>query len=538
MQPGEYQGMYDYLIRNVQIIDGTGADAFPGDIGILDDKIVAIGSLAGQGHRVVDGSRLVAAPGFIDMHSHTDLEFFRDRAPDAKIRQGVTTELLAQDGLGVAPIDDQNLELLSELTAGLLGVLPPDRWTWRSFDDYLRALDRRRLPNNVAVLASHGPLRILAMGMDNRHATRRELDTMRSLLRGTMESGAFGLSTGLIYPPCSYGPTDELVELNREVAAHDGVFVVHQRDEGYLIRKAFREVTDIARASGVYLHVSHLQAYGQVNWPTMDRVLEQAERFLKEGGRVTWDRYPYLAGCTVLSAVLPQWTFSEGTRALAENLTKPEFRARIRQDFEKGLDVWNNRSISVGWSKIVVSAVNSEKNRWMEGRDCADLAETCGQDPIDFVCDLLAQESLAVTMISFYGSEQVLEKVLCHPQATIGSDGIYGGRPHPRLYGAFPRFLKEFVQSKRMMSLPEAIRKVSGFPAQILGLKDRGFLKEGYWADVVLFDAERVADRSTYEEPERYPAGIPYVFVNGKLVVERGKTTGNLPGRALRKQPG
>ena len=530
--------MYDYLIRNVQIIDGTGADAFPGDIGILDDKIVAIGSLAGQGHRVVDGSRLVAAPGFIDMHSHTDLEFFRDRAPDAKIRQGVTTELLAQDGLGVAPIDDQNLELLSELTAGLLGVLPPDRWTWRSFDDYLRALDRRRLPNNVAVLASHGPLRILAMGMDNRPATRRELDTMRSLLRGTMEAGAFGLSTGLIYPPCSYGPTDELVELNREVAAHDGVFVVHQRDEGYLIQKAFDEVTDIARASGVHLHVSHLQAYGQVNWPTMDRVLEQAERFLKEGGRVTWDRYPYLAGCTVLSAVLPQWTFSEGTRALAENLTKPEFRARIRQDFEKGLDVWNNRSISVGWSKIVVSAVNSEKNRWMEGRDCADLAETCGQDPIDFVCDLLAQESLAVTMISFYGSEQVLEKVLCHPQATIGSDGIYGGRPPPRLYGAFPRFLKEFVQSKRMMSLPEAIRKVSGFPAQILGLKDRGFLKEGYWADVVLFDAERVADRSTYEEPERYPAGIPYVFVNGKLVVERGKTTGNLPGRALRKQPG
>jgi N-acyl-D-amino-acid deacylase len=523
------------LIKNVQIIDGTGADAVPGDIGIREGRIVAMGSLPGEGDRVIDGSGLAASPGFIDMHSHTDLEFFRDTAPDAKVRQGITTELLAQDGLGVAPIDDAHVELLSELTAGLLGALPLARWTWRSFEDYLQALDRRGLPGNVAVLASHGPLRILALGMEDRPAMPRELDTMRALLRETLEVGAFGLSTGLIYPPCSYGPTGELVELNKDVAARDGIFVVHQRDEGYLIQKAFDEVTHIARESGVHLHVSHLQAYGRVNWPIMDQVLERAEAFLREGGRVTWDRYPYLAGCTVLSAVLPQWTFSEGTKALAENLTEPEFRARIRQDFQKGLDVWNNRSISVGWSKIVVSAVGSEKNRWMEGRDCADLARTCGKDPLDFVCDLLAEENLAVTMISFYGSERVLEKVLGHPQATIGSDGIYGGRPHPRLYGAYPRFFREFVRVKKMLSVPEAVRKVTGFPAEILGLKDRGILKEGCWADVVLFDPERVADTATYDEPEQYPEGIPYVLVNGELVVDQGVNTGNLPGRALRR---
>jgi N-acyl-D-amino-acid deacylase len=425
---------------------------------------------------------------------------------------------------------------LSELTAGLLGALPIKRWTWRSFDDYLQALDQRGLPNNAAVLASHGPARILAMGMENRPATTEELDTMRSLVRETMEAGAYGLSTGLIYPPCSYGPTDELVELNREVAARDGVFVVHQRDEGTLIEKAFDEVTHIARESGVRLHVSHLQAYGQVNWPTLDRVLEKADAFLREDRRVTWDRYPYLAGSTVLSAVLPQWTLSEGTQALIENLMKPEFRARIRQDLQKGLDVWNNRSISVGWSKIVVSAVNSEENRWMEGRDCAALAEACGKDPVDFVCDLLAEENLAVTMISFYGSEDVLEKVLSHPQATIGSDGIFGGRPHPRLYGAYPRFLREFVRVKKMMSLPEAVRKVTGFPAEILGLEERGLLKEGFGADVVVLDPERVADTATYEKPEQYPEGIPYVFVNGELVVDQGAFTGQLPGRALRRQ--
>jgi N-acyl-D-amino-acid deacylase len=267
----------------------------------------------------------------------------------------------------------------------------------------------------------------------------------------------------------------------------------------------------------------------------MDRILDRAESFLREGGRVTWDRYPYLGGCTVLSAVLPPWTLQEGTRALVRNLMVPEFRDRIREDFEKGLDVWHNRSISIGWDNIVVSAVASDENRWMEGRDCADLAQTQGKDPIDFVCDLLAYENLAVTMISYYGSEDVLHKVLGHAQSTVGSDGIFVGRPHPRLYGTYPRFLSGFVNEKKAMSLPQAIRKITGFPAEILGLEGRGLLKEGYWADVVLLDPERIADRATYEQPEQYPEGIPYVMVNGELVVDQGKTTGNLPGRALRR---
>jgi N-acyl-D-amino-acid deacylase len=528
--------MYDYLIKNAQIIDGSGADAFAGDVGIRDGRIAAVGSAPTAAQRVIDGAGLVVTPGFIDMHSHTDLEYFRAQAPDAKVRQGITTELLAQDGLGVAPVSDENVELLSELTAGLLGALPLDHWTWRSFDDYLQALDRRGLPNNAAVLVPHGPVRIMAMGMENRPAMPRELECMRALVREAMGCGAFGLSTGLIYPPCSYGPTDELVALNREVAACEGVFVVHQRDEGFRIGRAFEEVSHVARESGVRLHVSHLQAYGRPSWPIIDRILASADAFLAEGGQVTWDRYPYLAGCTVLSAVLPAWTFSEGTKALASNLMVPEFRARIRADFEKGLDVWNNRSISVGWSKIVVSAVASEKNRWMEGRDCADLAQTLGKEPLDFVCDLLAEENLAVTMISFYGSEEVLEKVLGHGQATVGSDGIYGGRPHPRLYGAYPRFLKEFVRVKKLFSLPEAVRKITSFPAAILRLEDRGLLREGFWADVVLLEPDRVADTSSYEEPEQYPEGIPYVFVNGELVVDQELAAGTLPGRALRKK--
>jgi len=527
--------MYDFLIKNVQVVDGTGAEPFTGDIGVKDGRIAGVGALQGAGQRTIDGSGLSAVPGFIDMHSHTDLEFFKAQAPDAKVRQGVTTELLAQDGLGVAPVSDENARLVSELVAGLLGKLPLERWTWRSFDGYLQTLDGRGLPNNAAALVPHGLVRIMAMGMENRPATPQELDEMRALVREALACGAVGLSTGLIYPPCSYSPTDELVALNREVAARDGIFVVHQRDEGYNLSQSFAEVCQVARQSGVHLHVSHLKAYGQVNWPLMDRVLEAAEAFLKEGGQVTWDRYPYLAGCTVLSAVLPDWTLAGGTQALVTNLMDPEFRARIHQDFRKGLDVWNNRALSIGWSNIVISGVSSEKNRWVEGRDCADLACACGKDPVDFVCDLLAEEKLAVTKISVYGSEQVLEKVLRHPQATVGSDGIFVGRPHPRLYGTYPRYLKTFVREKKLLSLPEAVRKVTSFPAQILGLKGRGALEAGFWADMVLLDPESVADTATYEEPEGYPTGIPYIFVNGQLVVEGGQFTSALPGQVLRK---
>jgi len=529
--------MLDYWIQNVQIVDGTGAPPYVGDVGLAAGRIAALGRIAGEpaAARVLDGSGLVAAPGFIDLHSHSDLAYFRRPTPEAKIRQGVTTELLAQDGLSVAPVRGEDRELLSGLTAGLLGKLPLERWTWRSFEEYLQALAGTGLPINAAVLVPHGPVRILAMGMDDRPASAQELDRMAHLVGEAMDGGGFGLSTGLIYPPCSYASTAELVALNRTVAARDGLFVVHQRDEGYQIQRAFAEVLHVARESGVRLHVSHLQAYGRASWPIMDQVLAAADAFLRQGGSVSWDRYPYLAGCTVLSAVLPPWTLAQGTEALVANLPIPEFRARIRREFEKGLDVWNNRAISVGWDKIFLSGVGSEKNRWMEGGDCASLAQVLGLDPIDFVCNLLAEENLAVTMISFYGSEPVLEKVLCHPQATVASDGIFSSRPHPRLYGTYPRFLQRFVRETERFSLPQAVHKITAFPAQVLGLRDRGILCEGFWADLVLFDPDRVTDRATYEQPEQFPDGIPYLFVNGRLVLDRGVYTGSLPGAVLRR---
>ena len=529
--------MQDYTITNATVVDGTGNQPYTADVVIKDGRIERIMRFTDDSRaaHVIDAKGQVLAPGFIDMHSHTDLQYLKEEPLDAKVRQGVTTELIGQDGLGVAPIEPGTLPLLSGLTAGLLGKVPAGEWCWRSFGEYLDTLDRRRLPTNAAALASHGPIRIASMGMDNRPATAGELERMRGMLGDMMASGAYGLSTGLIYPPCSYCTTDELIALCREVSPHDGIFVVHQRDEGYYLKRSFEEVTRIAREGGVHLHISHLQAYGQVNWPLMDDVLAMADRFIEEGHQVTWDRYPYLAGSTVLTAVLPDWTLGAGTAALVKNLRDRDFRARVRAEYTKGLDQWHNRSISVGWDKIVVSAVQRPENHWMEGKDCAALARATGKDPIDFVCDLLADEELAVTMISHYGSEEVLGKVLGHAQATVGSDGIYGGRPHPRLYGTYPRFLNQFVNVRRTMSLPEAIRKVTSVPASILGLRRRGQIREGWHADLVLFDPERITDTATYEEPYQYPKGISYVFVNGKPVVADGEYNGERPGRVLRR---
>jgi N-acyl-D-amino-acid deacylase len=527
--------MLDTVIRGALVVDGTGREPFSADVGLKNGKIARIGSGIEDAEAVIEADGLALCPGFIDMHTHMDLELLRDNKPEAKIRQGVTTDLLGQDGLGTAPVSPENRKLLADILSGLNGILDDEKWTWGSFGDYLEALDRSGLPNNAAVLLSQGPVRIEAMGMAERRPTSSELDRQRALVREAMEEGAFGLSSGLIYPPCPYADTEELTALNREVAAYDGIFVVHQRDEGYYLSRSFDEVCSISRESGVRLHISHLQAYGKVNWPIMDEVLGKAEKFLEEGGKVTWDRYPYLAGCTTLTAVLPTWTFNEGTGALISNLMDPEYRKKIHEEFTKGLDVWHNRQISVGWENIVVTAVHLGKNKWMEGLSCREIADRQGKNPIDAVCDLLSEEKLAVTMISFYGSENVLKKVLSHRQATVGSDGIYGGRPHPRLYGSYPRFLRQYVREEKVFSLQEGIRKITSFPAEILGIPDRGRVAEGCWADLVLFDPERLTDKATYEEPELPPEGIAGVFVNGVRVVDSNGTTGLLPGRVLRK---
>ena len=531
--------LLDLLIQNGIIVDGTGREPYKGNIGILNGKIEVIiaeedSSSSIEAANFLDARGHVVCPGFIDMHSHSDLQIFLDSPSDAKVRQGITTELLGQDGLGPAPVNKDSLNTIKGLLAGLDGMLPDEKWTWQTFSDYLNAIESSELFSNVAVLLCQGPIRIEAMGMEERQPTSQELEKMKSLICEGMEAGAFGLSSGLIYPPCAYADTNELIELNKKVAYFKGVYVVHQRDEGYHLLRSFDEVTKIAQQSGVALEISHLQAYGRINWPLMDEVLAKADQLIKMGLPISWDRYPYIAGCTVLTAVLPTWTFSEGTEALIRNLKRKDFRTKIHEDFTKGLEVWHNRQISVGWENIIVTAVQLPGNKWMEGKSCQEIADILEKDPIDMVMDLLAEERLGVTMISFYGSEDILDKVITHPQGTVGTDGIFGGKPHPRLYGTYPRYFRTFVRDKKRLTLSDAVRKVTSYPASILGINNRGIIREGYWADLVVFDPETISDRASYENPVVYPVGIDAVLVNGIMAVDENGCTGNRPGMLLR----
>ncbi len=507
--------MFDIKITGGTIIDGSGARGYRADVGIAGDSIVEIGSDLAHGYTEICAEGLVVCPGFIDTHSHSDLRLLRADPPLAKISQGVTTELLGQDGLGVAPVVEDTLPQLRALTSGLLGPHPAQDWDWRSFEEYLDRLEGASLPNNQAVLASHGPLRLLHVGAADRAATPRELELMKETLQEVMEQGAWGLSTGLIYPPASYAPSEELTALTQVVSDMDGVFVVHLRDEGYYLQEALGEVIDACRRSGCRLHISHLQAYGRANWHLLPRALNMIAKAGAEGMVVTCDRYPYLAGSTVLTAVLPTWVLDGGPQECLNRLSDPRSRARIHEAFTQELHVWHNRALSVGWENITVSWVAGEKNQDVVGRSIQQLSDERGMDPVDVVCDLLLEEDLQVTMISHYGSEDNLELILQHPSSAVATDGIYGGKPHPRLWGTYPRLLSRYVRETKVLTVEEAVYKITSLPARIIGLRDRGLILPGMKADIVVFDPREVAELSTYNDPERPPKGFHLVMVNG-----------------------
>lgn len=526
--------MFDLLIKDGLLIDGTGKAAYKSDLAVKDGRIAAIGQMGeAEAVHVIDAVGKVVAPGFIDTHSHSELRLLDSPIPEAKLRQGITTEILGQDGLSVAPVRSQDIALYHQLLAGLLGN-PKVEWNWSSVTDYLERLERQGIPVNVAYLVPHGMLRIIAMGMESRPASARELELMKRLLADAMAQGALGLSTGMIYPPCSYATDQELVDLTAEVARLGGNFVIHMRNEGQWLLESVAQTLEICRRSGVALHISHFKAFGKANWHKPPKVLELVDSACADGLTVTADQYPYIAGSTLLTACLPQWTLAGGTQACLERLAKE--RATIKEWFKKDVTVWDNRSISIGWENIIVSSVKTEANRWTEGLSIAEIAQRRSSDPVDALCDLLLEEELAVTQIMFYGCEDNIVTYMSYPKTMICTDGIYGGRPHPRLYGSFPRVLGRYVREQGLFSLEEAIHKMTGLPAATFGLCDRGKLAENYAADIVVLDPAVVVDKATFEKPEQYPLGIEYVIVNGKVAINQGGFTGATAGRRLSRE--
>ena len=517
--------MFDIVIAGGRVIDGTGQTWYRADIGIEGDALTVLrGETSGlEAGRVIDATGCAVCPGFIDMHSHSDLAMLNNPRHEAKVSQGVTTEALGQDGLSYAPISPGKLEPLLWYLAAVNGAPPPDV-RWSSVKEFLDLFDNR-VACNVVYFVPHAAVRIEAMGWEARLPTDGELHRMQELVDQGMRDGAFGFSTGLTYVPGAYSDTRELAEICRALKSHGGIYVTHCRYSlGDGLLDPFREAIDIGREAGVPVQISHYHS-------PLDGMGERMLALIDEGRDqdvdVTFDQYPYPAASTLLLSLVPTWVHAGGPKMFLERIGSREVREQIK---DKVYPQWGG-----DMRDYIFSHLGSDKNREWEGRSLEDMARAQDKSMVDTICDLLVEENLDVAFVAKTGNPDNIRTILGHPAQMVGSDGLLNGEmPNPRSYGTFPFLLGQLVREEKAIRLEDAVRKMTSIPAQRLGLKDRGILRDGMKADLVVFNPETVRATATFEDPKRLPVGIDYVLVNGQLVVDGGKHTGNLPGRALR----
>jgi N-acyl-D-amino-acid deacylase len=530
--------MHHLVLRGARIVDGTGAPARRADVGIDGDRITAVADGL-RGHTQVDCGGLVLAPGFIDTHSHSDLHLFADPQLGMKVRQGVTMELLGQDGISVAPVRREHVAITRRFLAGLDGDPPEAPWDWTTCGDYLRAVERAKTSLDLSYLVPHGALRTYVMGPEDRPPTDDELQAMERELERALEEGAFGLSTGLIYAPCCYATTAELIALGRVLRrVGDVPIVVHMRSESDAIVEAVDEMLTVATSSGCKLHISHFKIAGRYNVPKADAVLGRIAAARARGVRVTCDQYPYAAGSTLLGAILPPWTHDGGADATVKRLGDPSARARMRAAMLETHECsWDNFWKWTGPEGIVISQIPSGRSSDLLGMTLAEAARARNQgDALELALDLLRDEAMGVGMVSHSQDESVVLRFLQLPYVNVCTDALLGGRPHPRAYGTYPRILGRYVRDEQAISLEEAVRKMTSQAALALGLEDVGTIAPGMRANLVAFEAERVRDTATFAEPIAYPEGIEYVIVGGETVVRKGEMVpGARSGRVVRK---
>lgn len=531
----------DLVLRGAHIVDGSGAKAFRADLGVEGDSIVAIGDLgAAQAGRIVDVTGLVAAPGFIDVHSHSDLTLAIDPSADSKVRQGITTEVIGQCGLGMAPIAPNRKDEFCDYMSGIFPFLPMGRMPeWSSVGEYLSALERQGLATNVIPLVPHGILRLAVMGLRAGSPTDDELNSMGELLAESLRSGAWGMSTGLIYPPGIYSSTEELVSLARVLADQGGVYFTHIRGEGEKmpLLPALEEAITVGRRANVPVQISHFKQAGRKTWPKAAQALSMIDDARDEGLDVAADIYPYCAGCTLLaSLVLPEWAQESGPGKMFSQSLNQETRGRLRRAIEEV--VADNGAT---WDEFYLAVYPGRTD--CEGLTIDQLAQEQGREPEDAVLDILADSRGSAMVNAALMNEDNVRMGLRHPAVMIGSDGearkpsgpLATGKLHPRSYGSFPRVLGHYVRELGLLTLEQAVHKMTGLPAQRLGLRNRGRLTAGFKADIVVFDPQTVLDTATYADPYRYPVGIEHVLVNGQVAVEAAESLERFPGKVLRK---
>jgi N-acyl-D-amino-acid deacylase len=531
---------WSLLIKNGTVIDGSGAPRETTDVAIAADTIVAIApQLRENADHIIDATGLIVAPGFIDIHSHSD--FFYEQCPSAesKIRQGVTTEVVGMCSFSPAPCTMESRHQV-ETAAHSLGATLNVRWS--TFNEYLTMLETVRPSVNIVHFVGHGPIRYAAMGAENREPSAAELENMKSLLGEAMGAGAFGLSSGLVYPPSAFAKTEELIALCRSMSDRGGQYFTHMRGEADTLLKSIREAVAISEESDVPLQVAHLKSQGRENWPLFDGALELIEAARQRGVRASADVYPYAASSTFMTALVPEWAHDGGITKLLWRISDPVTRRRIVAENSQPGGHWGTNHGAVGWDEILIATCPS---REVEGLSLAELAARQQKPAADAMLDLLIEHEGAVSVVLFTQAEENVQKALKQPYVMIGSDslglsgghGPHAGRPHPRMYGTFPRVLGKYVRDARLFSYEEAIAKMTGMPAAKLGLRMRGLVRQGYFADLALFDPETICDTATFEAPHRYPIGIPYVIVNGSVAVDAGEFNPCSPGRILRRTP-
>lgn len=520
------------IIKNGFIVDGTGREGFIADVLIADDLIAEIGQLeVSTDLEVIDARGKIVCPGFIDTHSHSDLNLFINPTLLPKISQGITTEILGQDGLSAAPVTESYIQVWQKNVAGLLGDLGK-QWWWENVKQYLKAVEQINPSTNILYLAPHGNIRMLAMGLEAEAASATQIREMEIILEECLEDGCCGMSTGIIYPPCTYAAKEELVALCRILARYKKPFVIHQRSEADDIISSTKEVLELGYLTGVKIHFSHMKLAGKNNWKLLDEFMGVLSKARDNGLDISFDQYPYTAGSTMLSVILPPWVHSGGSEKIMERLKDLSLRAKIKEDILKGIPGWDNFVDFAGYDGIYIT--DTKYNKDVIGLNLTQLGEKNNCDPLDATFNLLIEEQNQVSMVDFYGNEESLVTFMKDERQNFCTDGLLGGKPHPRVYGSFSRVLGRYVREQKVLSLEEAIKKMTFTPARRFGIDKRGCIQKGGYADIVILDKDNVIDKGTYQEPCQLSEGIETVIVNGKTVYDDGKATGTRSGRILK----
>ena len=519
----------DLLLKNARIVDGTGAPWFRGAVGVEDGTITTVRRETSPNitaNETFNLGDMILAPGFIDTHSHSDLILFDEPTLTPKIRQGVTTEILGQDGFSMAPMfREGGSEEWEEHLSGLDGRADCE-WGWGSISNYLDAIAENGLASNVATLVGHGTVRFNILGMDDRHPSESELNEMAGLVTEALEEGAIGLSTGLVYTPQTNAETHEVQTLASQLRPYGRPFVAHIRNESDEIWSALDEFIEIGAETGVPLHISHFKLVDRPQHGKAERILNRFEIARERGIDITADQYPYCAGSTMLASHLPPWARTDGSEQTLDYLKNESSRTRIRDYLEEQREDWN---------RVVVSYVASEENNYLEGMSIEEIADDYTEDPITVIMDLLLEERLEVSRIRHMSKEEDVQEILKHERTAVATDGLLVGNPHPRSYGTYPRVLGHYTRDENLFSVEEAVRMMTSLPARAMGLHQKGVIRTGMDADFVVFDPSIVESPATYQDPKQYPEGMPHVFVGGTFVVRDGEVTAETPGDVIRK---